>query len=786
MEQRTRQFRITPELSQGLSGKQAAQKAAAGQSNVSPAPMTKSIRQIIGDNLFTSFNAFIVAIAACIAMVGAYQNLLFLVIIVTNTLIGIVQEIRSKRTIEKLSVLSAPKARVLRDGVFSSIDVEQLVLDDVMELSLGHQVCADCIVRDGQVEVNESLLTGEADPVFKRPGDLLLSGSFVISGRCLAQVEHVGQDNYATRITLEAQKHKKLHSELMDALRKITSFTSLFILPVGVILFLRSYFLLDETMQTAVVSSAAAIIGMFPQGLVLLTSVSLAVGVVKLGRRRTLVQQLFCIETLSRVDTLCLDKTGTLTTGEMSVSTVLPFPSDALSWSPEQALRAYVTASDDANATFAALRRHVAPFEAEVARSLPFSSERKWGAVEFCGVGTLYLGAPEFLLPDASHPLHRTVQYHTRNGSRVLLLSHSAGPLDKALPDDLVPLAAVVLCDTLRPTAKATLAFFAEQGVTVKLISGDHPLTVASIARQVGLKNAGRYIDVSVLTPEQLVKAAETYTIFGRVTPEQKRLLIHALQKNGHTVAMTGDGVNDVLALKDADCSIAMASGSDAARQVSQLVLLDSDFSCLPEVVMEGRRVVNNITRTASMYLIKTLFSFLLSVVTVFTPFNYPFTPIQLTLISCFTVGIPTFFLALEPSRDRITGSFLSTVLQRALPGALVVMLYVILIQSFAPLLQLTETETATLYVYLTGIASLTLLWRVCWPFNLMRGVLCGVMTTGFFAAAYLFRDLIGLGVFSGVMWPVGLVLAVCCLPLMLVLGHWLGRSRLVRKLDQL
>lgn len=786
MEQRTTQFRITPELTGGLSSEQAARKAAAGQSNVSPAPMTKSVRRIISDNLFTSFNAFIVAIAACIAMVGAYQNLLFLVIIVTNTLIGIVQEIRSKRTIEKLSVLSAPKARVLRDGVFSSIAVEQLVLDDVLELTLGNQVCADCIVRDGQIEVNESLLTGEADPVFKQPGDPLLSGSFVISGRCLAQVEHVGRDNYATKITLEAQKHKKFHSELMDSLRRITSFTSAFILPVGIILFLRSYFLLDETIQTAVVSSAAAIIGMFPQGLVLLTSVSLAVGVVKLGRRRTLVQQLFCIETLSRVDTLCLDKTGTLTTGEMSVSAVLPFPCDALSWSPEQALRAYVTASSDANATFAALRRHCEPYEAEAARSLPFSSERKWGAVEFRGVGTLYLGAPEFLLPDATHPLHRTVKYHTRSGCRVLLLSHSASPLSKALPDDLVPLAAVVLCDTLRPTAKATLAFFAEQGVTVKLISGDHPLTVASIARQAGLKQADRYIDVSVLTPEQLVKAAETYTIFGRVTPEQKRVLIHALQKKGHTVAMTGDGVNDVLALKDADCSIAMASGSDAARQVSQLVLLDSDFSCLPDVVMEGRRVVNNITRTASMYLIKTLFSFLLSVVTVFTPFNYPFTPIQLTLISCFTVGIPTFFLALEPSRDRITGSFLSTVVQRALPGALVVMLYVILIQSFAPMLSLTETETATLYVYLTGIANLTLLWRVCWPCNLMRGVLCGMMTAGFFSAAYLLRDLIGLGVFSGVMWPVGLVLAVCCLPLMLLLGRWLSHSRLIRKLDRL
>lgn len=760
--------RISPSLERGLSAEQVAQKTAQGQVNHAPEPITKSTARIISDNLFTSFNAFVVAIAACIALVGAYQNLLFLMIIVANTLIGIVQEIRSKKTIEKLSVLSVPKARVLRDGVFSSIDTEALVLDDLIELSLGNQICADCIVRQGQVEVNESLLTGEADPVYKKPGDMLLSGSFIVSGRCVAQVEHVGAENYATKIALEAKRPEKFHSELMESLRKITKFTSLIILPMGLILFLRSYFLLDETIQTAVVSSAAAIIGMFPQGLVLLTSVSLAVGVVKLGR----------------VDVLCLDKTGTLTTGEMSVLETLPLlcpPS--LGWDSWEALCAYVTASKDANATAAALQRYFEPLEAPYTQALPFSSERKWGAVCFGERGTLYLGAPDFLLPDASHPLHRTVQYHTRNGCRVLLLSHSQAPLDPhRLPEDLAPVAAVVLCDTLRPEAKDTLSFFASEGVQVKIISGDHPMTVASIARQVGLPRADRYIDVSVLSEAELAKAAETYTIFGRVKPEQKRILVHALQKSGHTVAMTGDGVNDVLALKDADCSIAMASGSDAARQVAQLVLLDSDFSCLPDVVMEGRRVINNITRTASMYLIKTVFSFLLSVITVFTPFNYPFTPIQLTLISMFCVGIPTFFLALEPSRDRITGNFLSTVLQRSLPGALIVVLYVMLIQSLGPALGFTEAQSSTLSVYLTGIANLTLLWRVCWPLNAMRGTLCLLMTAGFFAAAHLFRSLIGLTAMSGTMWPVCLVFAFCCLPLMLLIEKALKKWPRLRK----
>ena len=354
------------------------------------------------------------------------------------------------------------------------------------------------------------------------------------------------------------------------------------------------------------------------------------------------------------------------------------------------------------------------------------------------------------------------------------------------MPEDLSPVAIIVLCDTLRPEAKDTLQFFASQGVTVKLISGDHPLTVASLARQVGLQDANRYIDVSVLSPEELEKAADVYTIFGRVKPEQKRILVHALQAKGHTVAMTGDGVNDVLALKDADCSIAMASGSDAARQVAQLVLLDSDFSCLPEVVMEGRRVVNNITRTASLYLVKTIFSFLLAFVTIFTPFNYPFTPIQLTLISTFTVGIPSFFLALEPSRERIRGSFLSTVLQRALPGGIVIVLYVIVIQGIAPFFLLTALQTATLYVYLTGIASLLLLWRVSWPVNTMRCALCTSMTLGFFLAAYLFRDLIGLTVISGVLWPFGLVLSASCLPLMQLLSKWIRRSSWIHRLDRL
>ena len=765
--------RIRPALNRGLSIQQVVQKTAQGQINQSPKPMTRSIGRIISDNLFTSFNAFITAIAVCIALVGAYQNLLFLSIIIANTLIGIIQEIRSKKTIEKLSVLSVPKARVLRDGVFSSIDTQSLVLDDLIELNLGNQICADCIIRQGQIEVNESLLTGEADPVYKKEGDLLLSGSFVVSGRCLAQVEHVGEDNYATQIAMEAQKPEKFHSDLMDSLRKITKFTSLIILPVGLLLFLRSYFLLGGTIQTSVVSSAAAIIGMFPQGLVLLTSVSLAVGVVKLGRRRTLVQQLFCIETLSRVDVLCLDKTGTLTTGEMSVREVLPLPCPAeLGWDSEQALRAYITASQDTNATFVALQRYFEPWEVPCAQSLAFSSERKWGAARFEGHGTLYLGAPEFLLPDAQHPFHRTIQFYTRNGGRVLLLSYSPDPLDeKQLPQNLVPVAAVVLCDTLRPEAKDTLSFFAQEGVQVKIISGYHPLTVASIAEQVGLAKADRYIDVSVLSEKELIQAAEVYTIFGRVKPEQKRILVHALQSHGHTVAMTGDGVNDVLALKDADCSIAMASGSDAARQVAQLVLLDSDFSCLPDVVMEGRRVINNITRTASMYLIKTVFSFLLAVLTMFTPFNYPFTPIQLTLVSTFCVGIPTFFLALEPSRDRITGHFLSTVLQRALPGAIVVVLYVMLIQALGPILGFTKYQASTLSVYLTGIANLMLLWRVCWPLNAMRGTLCVLMTAGFFLAAHLFHELIGLSVMTGMMWPVCLVCALACLPLMMLLA---------------
>lgn len=757
---------------QGLSARQVQERQEQGLLNRQPDDITKTTGQIIRENVFTWFNAFNVGVGICIAAVGAYKNLLYLGVIALNTLIGIVQELRSKRVVEKLSLISAPHACVVRDGTLSEIAVDEIVLDDIMQLKLGHQVCADAVIVAGEAEVDESLLTGEAEPVRKSVGDPLYSGSFLVSGSCRARAEHIGADNYAAKIAAEAKKHKKVNSTLMKALDKVVIFTSLFVLPLGVLLFLSAYFLLGEGMQTAVVSAAGAILGMMPKGLVLLTSVSLAVGVIKLASKKTLVQELFCIETLSQVDTLCLDKTGTITEGKMAVSEIIGINEAVLPASVDETLSAFVAALDDDNATFTALKkRFSSKSRLSPCGNTPFSSARKWSSVTFAQKGTVILGAPEILMKDQMFALPAEAEQAQRDGGRVLLAAWSAESVSGVLPKQLAPAAAIVLRDPVRKDAKDTLAFFRDQDVDLKIISGDSPVTVSSIAKQAGFHHYDSYVDASALQDEaELAKAAEQYTIFGRVTPEQKRTLVRALQSNGHTVAMTGDGVNDVLALKDADCSIAMASGSDAARQVSQLVLLESNFSSLPAVVMEGRRVVNNITRTASLFLVKTIFSFLLAFASLLFGMTYPFDPIQLTLIGIFAEGIPSFILALEPNRDRVRDDFLKTVLRRAFPTAIIIMLYMVIVGQLTPLLGIGDLEAATLSVYLAGFAWLVQLFEVCRPFNKLRAVLWGLMTAGFFLSAYLLRDLFSLGVLS---WPavlVFLLLAVLCYPVQLLL----------------
>lgn len=774
--------RLSPSPSTGLTAEEVREQEARGLKNTQPLHNTKTVGQIIRDNTLTLFNLFNFALAAAIALVGSYENLLFLLVILLNILVGIVQEIRSKRMVEKLSVISMPRARVVRDGREQEIPVEDLVLDDITVHRMGGQICADAIVAEGEIEVNEALLTGEAEPVRKQPGDWLLSGSFVVSGHCRARVEHIGADNYATKIALDAKKYKKVRSELMNALDKIVKFTSFFILPLGALLFLHSYFVLDNSLQETVTTTSAALLGMLPKGLVLLTSVSLVVGVIKLAKQQTLVQELFCIENLSRVDMLCLDKTGTITQGRMKVSDVLPL-TGAPPFEIGPAVGSFVDALQDSNATFVALQERF-PRKNDwkpIART-PFSSARKWSSVTFRGEGTVLVGAPEILLRGRAFALPPEVARREEAGCRVLLLAHSPETVAGALPARLTPVAALVLEDPIRPDARETLAFFTEQDVELKILSGDNPVTVASIARQAGLPGADSYIDASTLPDEEALKeAAGKYAIFGRVSPLQKRQLVHALQGQGHTVAMTGDGVNDVLALKDADCSIAMASGSDAARQISQLVLLDSNFSALPSVVMEGRRVVNNITRTSVLFLVKTIFSFLLSFLALVFSMPYPFVPIQLSLISAVVEGIPSFFLTFEPNHERLQGNFLSTVLRQAFPCALVIVLNIVLADQLAPLLHIPELELQTLVVYLTAAVWLYQLLRVCLPLTRLRAVLWGGMVGLFCVSIYFFRDFFHVGTLTRTSLPLFLLLAAAGMALYTLLAFLLERAAAAR-----
>ena len=657
----------------GLSAAQVQQKKESGKQNLPPEKSTKSTSQILKDNICTLFNLFNVLIAIALALVGAWSNMMFICIIAVNTLIGIVQELHAKKLVEKLSLLSAPTVRVIRDGKHSEIPIHELVEQDVIELEAGNQVCSDCVILVGEAEVNESLLTGESDPVLKPEGSHLLSGSFIVSGRCRACVEHVGAENYAAAIAREAKRLRGIHSELLSSMRKVTHFTAFLIPPLGILLFLEAFLLRGDTLNHAVVTTAAGLLGMLPKGLVLLISISLAVGIITLSRKKVLVQELFALETLAHVDTLCLDKTGTLTQGKMQVEKVYSAePQGSVLF--EELIGSFLQYTDDNNATFQALKAHFAASDVfSPIHKIPFSSERKWSAIEFQNAGTFVIGAPERLGASVPPYLERDEQ----TGKRLLLAGYTKEPLDQNSPlPHIQELAYIVISDSIRPNAAETLAYFQKEGVALKLISGDNPVTVSALAKQVGFPEAERYLYMTGITEEaQIEKAAADYSIFGRVSPLQKKQLVQALQKKGHAVAMTGDGVNDLLALRQADCSIAMAQGSDAARQISQVVLLDSDFSALPSVLSEGRRVVNNITRVAGVFFVKTIYSVLLSLVCLVLNIPFPFMPIQITLIDLIIEGYPAFFISFEPDNRRITGRFLPSVLRHAFPNAVSILI---------------------------------------------------------------------------------------------------------------
>lgn len=751
----------------GLTSAQVRERTDQGLVNQSADVKTKSVKRIILNNLITPFNILNVILAVLVILVGSYKNLLFMGVIICNTLIGAFQEIKAKKTIDKLSLIAAPKAHVLRDGQKMEIQIEEIVLDDILILSAGNQICADCVVASGSCEVNESLITGESDPVVKNCGDELLSGSFVVSGTCQARVVHVGADNYAVQITNGAKQDKKPNSEIMTWINKIIKIVGITLIPVGIALFYKSFVLSNQSLQEGVVHTVAALIGMIPEGLVLLTSVVMAVSVLRLSAHKALVQELYSIETLARVDVLCLDKTGTITEGTMQVDGIHPFH-DTPQQEIETSVAALVGALEETNPTFQALQEAFQETPGwRCTCSVPFSSARKWSGASFEDHGSFVMGAAEFILEGGIEEIREKIEEFSGRGQRVLLLASSPNPFDgKELPSDLTPLALLLISDKIRENARETLEYFSDQGVDLKVISGDNAITVANIAKKAGLKNADRYVDATTLqTEDDIKKAAETYSVFGRVTPQQKLDLVKALKAQKHTVAMTGDGVNDVLALRESDCSVAMASGSDAARTVSQLVLLDSNFSSMPRIVQEGRRAINNLQRSASLFLVKAIFSTIIAVCFIFLASDYPFQPIQFTLISSVTIGIPSFFLALEPNRDRIRGKFIINVLRKSLPGALTMIINILMLVAVSLFVGFPPQQISTLAVIVTGYTGLLVLLKICLPFNVLRCVLFFGMAAGFVLAILFFQglfELVPLTVPTLMLLPLLLIFATC------------------------
>ena len=779
----------------GLTNEQVQERIAEGKVNFNENPNTRTYKQIVKENTLTFFNFLNAVLLVLVLFVGSYKNSMFVGIIIINTVIGIIQEIRAKKTIDKLAILTESKAVVLRDGKKWSISTEKLVLDDLIYLKTGEQVPADCRIIEGNLEVNESLLTGEADNLGKGEGDELFSGSFVTAGEACCQIIHVGKDNYASQITSEAKEFKRHNSELRNSLNAILKVISIIIVPLGLLLFYKQFYIVGDSVKDSVVSTVAAVLGMIPEGLVLLTSVALTLGALTLAKKKTLVQELYCIETLARVDTLCLDKTGTITEGTMCVERVDVYDpnwreselaetvleEDTAVFAEDETLEEGVSEKEiseknlpevsetekesekeigrimgnlmavlkDQNATADALRKYFAVKKDMVPTNvIPFSSDRKYSGASFKEQGTYLMGAAQFLFPEGDEALVEKCGQYAEQGFRVLVLAHSPNEsVGTELPSGLVPEALLILTDVIRKEAPDTLRFFDSQGVDLKVISGDDPVTVASIAKRAGLKNAEQYVDATTITTqEEMDKAVANYSVFGRVTPQQKKAMVLSLKKQGHTVAMTGDGVNDVLALKEADCSIAMAEGSDAAKNIANVVLLDSNFAAMPHIVNQGRRVVNNIRTAASMFLIKTIFSVLLSLITIFFGEAYPFEPIQMSLISACAVGIPTFLLAQENNYQKIGHTFLRHVFMNAFPAAVTITGCVFAVMVVCQDVYHSNIMLNTACVLVTGWNYMAALKTVYAPLNRYRKVIIYSMQCSFFLAAVVLQKLLSLG----------------------------------------
>lgn len=757
-------------VEEGLTSADVALRTKNGLKNTSPATNTKTEKQIVKENVFTFFNLIFVILALALILVGSFLNLTFLLVAIANTLIGIYQEIRAKRAVDQLTLVAVGSVTAVRNGVRVSVRTDELVRDDIVRFAAGNQICADAVVREGSVQVNESLLTGEADAIVKNPGDELKSGSFVISGHCMAQLTAVGADCYAVKLALEAKKNThSTESEMMRALSNLIRWVGFALLPLGIVLFLRQFLpsLSDQPLKLSVETTVAALIGMIPEGLYLLTSIAIAVSCLKLSKKRVLIQDMNCIETLAHVDVLCVDKTGTITEPKMEVADIYPIDPEQHSYEQiETILASFYFGEEPDNETAHAMKEQFSQqTEWESVKRIPFSSSNKWSAADFGENGSYIIGAPEFVLKDKYELVRGHAEPWSQRGCRVLLLASYASALDESLDvDEITPIALIFLNNLVRADAADTFRYFASQGVSIRVISGDNPITVSEVASGAGIEFADRYIDCSELkTKRDFEEAVEKYTVFGRVTPEQKRSLIRAFKKAGHTVAMTGDGVNDVLALKEADCGIAMASGSQAASQISQIVLLDSQFSAMPGIVSEGRRVINNIQRAASLFLVKNIFSFTLTLALLFLDIAYPLQPIQLSLISSLTIGIPSFFLALEPNYGIVKGHFMKNVLLKALPGGLTNLCLVLLAAFCCSVFHIPTDQFATIAVWLIATVGFITLFYVSTPFTNLRIVVFVLMLVFMVIALLFFGKLLMLATLSKAAAALMAILMLAC-----------------------
>lgn len=787
LEKRIPTTRYRPDHQTGLTAQQVQEHRMHGWTNQPVDPPSKTTKEIIKENVFTYFNLIFLVLAVLLCLVGSFRDLTFLPVIVLNTLIGIIQETRAKKVLDNLTMLNAPHAMVIRDGKKSQINAEDLVVDDIVIFEAGNQVCADAEVCAGEVQVNESLLTGESDEITKRKGDQLMSGSFIVSGQCHARLDKVGADSYISRLTLEAKAMQNTEqSEMIRSLDKLVKWVGVAIIPIGIILFIQAFVFQGEGFRSSVTSMIAAVIGMIPEGLYLLASVALAVSSIRLAQKKVLLHDMKCIETLARVNVLCVDKTGTITENTMEVQDVIPTKEyeEGKMCPLSELLGDFTAAQSSDNITMEAMKRYfkIASGKKAVAKT-GFSSASKYSSVTF-EEASYVLGAPEFVLKEQYENYEETISAHASKGARVLVFGTAKEEPDgKPLKEAVTPLAYVLLANPIRQEAKETFTYFAEQGVEVKVISGDNPLTVSEVAKEAGIAGAERYVDASTLHTEEEMRAAVlNNAVFGRVTPNQKRKFVQILKEEGKTVAMTGDGVNDVLALKDADCSIAMASGSDAAAQASQLVLLESDFSCMPEVVLEGRRVVNNIQRSASLFLVKNIFSFLLSLVSFVFMFTYPLEPSQISLISMFTIGVPAFFLALEPNKNIIKGHFLTNVFLKALPAALTDVLAVGALVIFGRTFGVSSADISTAATMLLSIVGFMILYTISAPMNVLRGVILGGCIVGLLFCSIFLNDLFAITGMTTKCVMLFVVFAIATEPVLRYLTWLIGKLRFYYK----